>query len=304
MYDIIGDIHGRADELEALLLKLGYERHKSAYRHPERKAIFVGDFIDGQGQHRKTFDICRSMVEQETALAVMGNHEFNAICYSISDGAGDFLRPHNEKNIRDHAEFIAEFPFQSSIHQEAISWFKTLPLFLDLGELRIIHAVWHHTSFPIVAPFLDENNCLTPDAYVPASDKSHSLYHAIEYLLKGIELELPPGVSFRDKKGNLRTAARIRWWDEQATHWSNATIGTGQAELPNTPLPEQRYRYTDTVPLFVGHYWMSGQPRPMSDQVACVDYSVARPGGRLVAYRWSGEQKLIQDNFTWIDRNQ
>ena len=88
MYDIIGDIHGRADELEALLLKLGYQRQGTVYKHPERKAIFVGDFIDGKGQHRKTVDICRSMVEQEKTLAVMGNHEFNAICYSIPEALG------------------------------------------------------------------------------------------------------------------------------------------------------------------------------------------------------------------------
>ena len=157
MYDIIGDIHGRADELEALLLKLGYRLQGSVYHHPERKAVFVGDFIDGKGQHRKTIDICRSMVEQETALAVMGNHEFNAICYSIPGGTGDYLRPHNDKNIRDHAEFISEFAFRSQKHQEAIGWFKTLPLFLNLGELRIIHAVWHYPSFSIVDPWLNDN---------------------------------------------------------------------------------------------------------------------------------------------------
>ncbi|WP_257284230.1 hypothetical protein [Endozoicomonas sp. SESOKO1] len=40
----------------------------------------------------------------------------------------------------------------------------------------------------------------------------------------------------------------------------------------------------------------------MSESVACVDYSVARPGGKLMAYRWSGEQKLDQNNFIWVDR--
>ncbi|MGI2029712.1 hypothetical protein [Endozoicomonas acroporae] len=65
----------------------------------------------------------------------------------------------------------------------------------------------------------------------------------------------------------------------------------------------QRYRYTDTEPLFVGHYWMDGNPGALSENVACVDYSVARPGGKLVAYRWRGEQKLEQNNFIWVDRH-
>ena len=45
-YDIIGDIHGHADKLEAMLRTLGYRRTAGAWRHPDRQAIFVGDFVD------------------------------------------------------------------------------------------------------------------------------------------------------------------------------------------------------------------------------------------------------------------
>ena len=45
-YDIIGDVHGQAGKLEALLEAMGYRNHSGAYRHPSRKAIFVGDFVD------------------------------------------------------------------------------------------------------------------------------------------------------------------------------------------------------------------------------------------------------------------
>ena len=43
MIDFIGDIHGHADELEALLQKLGYSKSAGVYQHPERKALFIGD---------------------------------------------------------------------------------------------------------------------------------------------------------------------------------------------------------------------------------------------------------------------
>lgn len=46
MYDLIGDIHGHASELVKLLAALGYSKHKGVYKHPERQAIFLGDFID------------------------------------------------------------------------------------------------------------------------------------------------------------------------------------------------------------------------------------------------------------------
>ncbi|MGY8796944.1 MAG: metallophosphoesterase [Woeseiales bacterium] len=45
-YDIIGDIHGHAGELRALLEKLGYRRSGHGFRHDERQVVFVGDFID------------------------------------------------------------------------------------------------------------------------------------------------------------------------------------------------------------------------------------------------------------------
>ena len=34
-YDIIGDIHGHADELEVLLQKLGYALESGVYKHKE-----------------------------------------------------------------------------------------------------------------------------------------------------------------------------------------------------------------------------------------------------------------------------
>jgi len=43
MYDLIGDIHGQALELGALLEKLGYKRSDGTYRHADRKVIFLGD---------------------------------------------------------------------------------------------------------------------------------------------------------------------------------------------------------------------------------------------------------------------
>jgi hypothetical protein len=54
--------------------------------------------------------------------------------------------------------------------------------------------------------------------------------------------------------------------------------------------------------VFFGYYWLSGsRPEFLADNVACVDYSVAK-GGFLCAYRWHGEQKLSNTNFVWSSR--
>jgi len=52
-------------------------------------------------------------------------------------------------------------------------------------------------------------------------------------------------------------------------------------------------------PIFFGHYWFTGTPKPLSSKAACLDYSVAK-GGHLVSYRWDGEQELDASKFVWI----
>ena len=55
-------------------------------------------------------------------------------------------------------------------------------------------------------------------------------------------------------------------------------------------------------PVFLGHYWMQSGPAPLASNIACLDYSVAEPGGRLTADRRDGEQVPEKEHFVWIDR--
>jgi hypothetical protein len=97
-YDVIGDIHGHADALRRLLIKLGYSEVDGIFRHSSRKAIFVGDFVDRGPDQREVLRIARSMCEAGTGSAVLGNHEFNAIAWATGNADGGFLRKHSEKN--------------------------------------------------------------------------------------------------------------------------------------------------------------------------------------------------------------
>jgi protein phosphatase len=82
-FDIIGDVHGCADELEELLEKLGYAftkkpegRYRRVYRHPEgRKAFFVGDLVDRGPRILDSYELVKNMVEAEHAICVPGNHD-------------------------------------------------------------------------------------------------------------------------------------------------------------------------------------------------------------------------------------
>src|SRR5919205_2987615 len=71
-FDIIGDIHGCASELESLLGKLGYTDGV----HPEgRTAVFVGDLVDRGPDSPGVLRRVMGMVRAGTALCVPGNHE-------------------------------------------------------------------------------------------------------------------------------------------------------------------------------------------------------------------------------------
>jgi hypothetical protein len=62
--DLIGDIHGHADELKALLKKLGYRQHGGSYKHDDgRTVLFLGDHIDRGPKIKEALAIVCGMVE-------------------------------------------------------------------------------------------------------------------------------------------------------------------------------------------------------------------------------------------------
>jgi len=302
-YDIIGDIHGQYDKLEGLLRHLGYRETLGAWRCAGRQAIFVGDLIDRGPAQLRTVDTVRRMVEAGSALCIMGNHEFNAIAWTVPDPErpGEYLRPHDKpSNRHQHAAFLAEVEGRPE-HREIIDWFRTLPLWLDLGEIRVVHACWHESSLTHLSDRLQTGTPLHDDLVLTASRRGHRDFAAVEAVCKGLEVQLPEGLSFLDKGGTRRHEARIRWWASELRTYRQAAIGpTDLVErVPDHPLPPalQLPAYAGP-PVFFGHYWFTGQPQVLSPRLACLDYSAARDGP-LVAYRWDGESDLASGRLHW-----
>ncbi|SMP61374.1 Calcineurin-like phosphoesterase [Neorhodopirellula lusitana] len=63
-FDIIGDIHGNADQLKRLLVDVGYTSPGKGYWHRNRKIVFVGDFVDRSPAIGEVVAIARAMVEE------------------------------------------------------------------------------------------------------------------------------------------------------------------------------------------------------------------------------------------------
>lgn len=301
-YDIIGDVHGQAAKLKALLAKLGYRIKDGAYRHPEgRMALFLGDLIDRGPSQLETIGIVRRMIDAGSARSVMGNHELNAIGFAMPNPDGDgYLRKRSPNKKKQHAAFLAEVGEDSDLHMELIDWFRTLPPFLDLGELRVCHAWWDPDRVALVADNCGPDGALTEDFLVSAYRKHSDAWAAIEGLTKGLEVDLPDGHSFIDHTGIARENTRLAWWDRDATTFRSAAMVPEweRPKIPNLPLPaDTPMGVASNVPVFIGHYWLSGKPGVLSPKAACLDYGAGLTGP-LVAYRWDdGESILSNEKF-------
>jgi hypothetical protein len=301
-YDVIGDIHGQAGKLEALLRELGYVNRAAGWLPPQgRQAVFLGDLIDRGPEQVEVVRTVRSMIDAGHARSVMGNHEFNAIGFATPrrDEPARFLRRHSPEKRSQHAEFLRQVGEGSALHRELVGWFRSLPPMLDLGQIRVVHAWWHQPYVDIVARRVACDRAMDDDFLHEAYAKGSPEREAMEGLTKGLEIRLPAGHSFLDHGGVERHEVRARWWHvEPRSYRDVAIVGHGQDHrVPDHPLPDDYAgARVDGTPVFVGHYWMTGKPALQSPKVVCVDYSAAKDGP-LVAYRWDGERELDPRHF-------
>ena len=110
-YTFIGDVHGQAPTLRALLQKLGWTNRNGQLKPRGREhLVFVGDLIDRGSRNLQTVEIVRELVEQGDATCVMGNHEFNAVHFHTEhpSGSGQYLRARTPNNHRQHRQVLDE----------------------------------------------------------------------------------------------------------------------------------------------------------------------------------------------------
>ncbi|MFF7040010.1 polynucleotide kinase-phosphatase [Streptomyces massasporeus] len=130
-FDIIGDIHGCAAELEALLGKLGYVDGV----HPEgRTAVFVGDLVDRGPDSPGVLRRVMAMVKSGNALCVPGNHE---------NKYGRYLRGRKVQHTHGLAETIEQMAGESEEFIAEVREFLdglVSHYVLDGGRLVVCHA--------------------------------------------------------------------------------------------------------------------------------------------------------------------
>jgi len=211
---------------------------------------------------------------------------------------------HSEKNTKQHKAFLDAYP-DAMERADIIDWFKTLPVYIETDAIRVVHACWNKPALQTLSEHLDERQCLNNEAYIIGSIKGSPAFDAIEILLKGPEVDLPAGVTFRDYDGHERSRARIKWWaDMHLDVAGRLNLGDGllSSHKSEQIMLDESYHYPlDNKPVFVGHYWLDNEcPEILSDNCVCVDYSVAK-GGKLAAYQWRGESPLQVEQFEYLN---
>jgi hypothetical protein len=306
-YDVIGDIHGHAAALESLLARMGYVQRSGAWAHPERVAAFVGDFVDRGPENLRACRIVMDMCAAGAARAVMGNHDFNAVCLATPDPAkpGEFLRPHTAKNLQQTIATRDEMRRDPREAEAVLAWMRRLPLWLELETLCIVHASWSARAIAMLRPYLDRDGAFTAEGLFRSAQKGDPVRRARELLLNGAEAAPPGMFAHADADGHVRSEIRLKWWraGEKGLTWRQAALvpESARADVPDTALPLDLLEwlvYNDSRPVIFGHYWMTPPLSPLSPKYACVDASVAKQG-RLAAYRFSGEQTIDPERFVY-----
>ncbi|MDW9689395.1 metallophosphoesterase [Sinorhizobium meliloti] len=310
MLDIIPDIHADIERLTETLSHLGYRETDQCWTHTEgRIAAFLGDFIDMGKHNAAVISLVRAMEQGGNAIAVMGNHELNALLYhergQNSEGIPDgFMRAHSLKNTAQHETFLKEFPVGAPQTRDVLDWFLTLPVFLDLPGVRLIHAYWDSTHIDAIRRRNADGRLKRGDLQELAFENEATAFAAaVLSSLKGPEAMLPNGHSFEDIKGHSRTAVRLKWWYADGQTWRAAALSVPNPdELPDTPVTENRhitFYGAEQKPVFFGHYKMPGEPELSARNALCLDYPQ-----QACAYRWNGESELKGESLILIPTQQ
>jgi hypothetical protein len=300
MYDIIGDVHGYADQLKKLLQKLGYQSVNGCYTHPNRKAVFVGDIINRGPKIRETIILVRKMVEAGSAYAILGNHEMYAILYYLRDNEGKYYKKRIPKYQLQINQTLAEFAANMDEFKSHLKWFRTLPLFLDFGDIRVVHACWDNENISQLQEVLTEpkiSKTILREVALNETPFSRSFWETI----KGIDFQIPRNLLVFDDDGRPHRSFRMKWWENPEGKTFKEVSLESRFELPPYTIPPEivkfRNPYLKSYPIvFFGHYSLVDGHGILSDNVCCVDSGVSR-SGKLLAYRWDGEQELIEANF-------
>jgi len=292
LFDFIGDVHGRADQLHTLLKKLGYTQENGSYRHAEFKAVFVGDLINKGRQNKEVLRTVRAMVDAGQARAVVGNHELYLIGLFHKHKQNDFIYSPTGENRKKHEPTFESFAGEDDALHAYIQWLRQLPLFWETEAFRVAHAYWHQPSVDLLKQHFPQY-CLD-DQLIHEMTPGSKVENAVMEIIEGVRLPGPQGDdTFKAKWWNLGKSNRYR----DLAIRPDTEVGDPHISTEGIRISEYQYP-KDAKPFFFGHYNLPGRPILVAHNYTCLDFN-REDNPLVVAYRWEGEQVLDSRKICW-----
>jgi len=297
--DVVGDVHGEIDGLAALLHRLGYD---SEGNHPEgRRLVFVGDLCDRGPDSPGVIRWVQRLVEAGRAQAIAGNHELNLLRRERKHGNHWFF------GESDHPAFGRCVAITEAEQEPILEFFRSLPIVLERGDLRIVHAAWIESAIEqcrhLAVP-LDEAYAAFDAAMHARPDfKALAARHAEEMQLYEAALKsaptAPPATAIGPYDEFCQMGNPIRVITSGVERVSQRPFNTSGKWRFVDRVPWW-HDYPDDIPVLFGHYWRwwdpaahatlsKGEPQLFADdpvgpfmaddhRAFCVDFSA---GGRF-----------------------
>lgn len=186
----VGDIHAQYTKMDSLL------KHINASGKGDATLVFMGNLMNRNPafdcQNLKVLRRVKGLVDQGKAYCLMGSAELHAIGFaSYNSDNGKPLIPHSAVNCRQQKSFLDEVGQNTERHHYWVNWFKTLPIYLDFGDIRAIHGCWQNDYIQGITPYLDGEQSFRPSAWLSVFEFGHILNSMTDSLLQGPVLEPP-----------------------------------------------------------------------------------------------------------------
>jgi hypothetical protein len=255
--DIVGDIHGEIDALEALLQHLGYRdngRHAA-----NRRLIFLGDLVDRGPDSPAVLDRVRSLVAAGRAQCILGNHELNLLKGQRKQGNAWWVAPDSSTG---HPARAIDPAAKAGVQK----FIGDLPLALERNDLRVVHACWNAQAIAELRS-RSENDTSIVDLDAQFIENMHRQWHGSELSNAYADEWRRFGARLSDPGWEpIFLAARAQLDSLYQTANPVAVLTSGEEAPTGRPFwaggkwrmvdrVKWWERYTDRVPVIVGHYW-------------------------------------------------
>lgn len=146
----VGDVHGRADLLAALLKRI--DAHRKSHPIEQSAEVFLGDYIDRGPHSREVVDLLIERRRHATIICLMGNHETFAAEFLVEPsvwlawkhlgGPATLMSygvaPAASDDPREHAKIATAF--RAALPDSHYAFIHGLALSFTSGDFFFVHA--------------------------------------------------------------------------------------------------------------------------------------------------------------------